>query len=196
MVSCLSTPFRAILFYIRKGDFMKIFVVGGKSGSGKGEVAKIIKEYYIYKLKNCVITGFTKYLKLFAMEMTDWDGVSANKPRDFLQSFGDQLRAYDEKFLTKRMVEDLNIYEKTVDVVVINDARLPLEIEEIKENFDDCYSIYVVNNFGKSTLTVEQQAHYTETALENYDEFDYIIANDTLPVLKEKVFKILEDLEK
>ena len=108
---------------------MKIFVVGGKSGSGKGEVAKIIKEYYIYKLKNCVITGFTKYLKLFAMEMTDWDGVSANKPRDFLQSFGDQLRAYDEKFLTKRMVEDLNIYEKTVDVVVINDARLPLEIE-------------------------------------------------------------------
>ena len=175
---------------------MKVFVVGGKSGSGKGEVAKIIKEYYIYKLKNCVITGFTKYLKLFAMEMTDWDGVSANKPRDFLQSFGDTVRAYDEKFLTKRMVEDLNIYEKTVDVVVINDARLPIEIEEIKENFDDCYSIYVVNNFGQSTLTLEQQAHYTETALESYEEFDYIIANDTLDVLKEKVFKILEDLEK
>ena len=175
---------------------MKVFILAGKSGSGKGEVAKIIKEYYIYKLQNCVVTGFTKYLKLFAMEMTDWDGVSANKPRDFLQSFGDKIRAYDEKFLTKRMVEDLNIYEKTCDVVVINDARLPLEIEEIKENFDDSYSIYVVNNFGKSPLTVEQQAHYTETALEDYNEFDYIIANDELPVLKEKVFKILEGLDK
>ena len=175
---------------------MKVFIIAGKSGSGKGEVAKIIKEYYIYKLENCVITGFTKYLKLFAMEMTDWDGVSANKPRDFLQSFGDKLRAYDEHFLTKRMIEDLNIYEQSVDVVVINDARLPLEIEEIKENFDDCYSIYVENNFSKSTLTVEQQSHYTETALEGYNEFDYIIANDTLDVLKEKVFKILEEVDK
>ena len=33
---------------------MKIFVVGGKSGSGKGEVAKMIEEYYIYKLKKAV----------------------------------------------------------------------------------------------------------------------------------------------
>ena len=29
---------------------MKIFVVGGKSGSGKNEVAKMIEEFYIYKL--------------------------------------------------------------------------------------------------------------------------------------------------
>ena len=175
---------------------MKIFIVAGKSGSGKGEVAKLIKEYYIYKLKKCVITGFTKYLKMFATEMTDWDGVSANKPRDFLQSFGDTVRDYDEYFLTKRMVEDLNIYEKVVDVVVINDARLPIEIEEVKENFDDCYAIYVENNFSKSPLTVEQQAHHTERALENYNEFDYVIANDELRVLREKIFKILEELDK
>ena len=31
---------------------MKIFVVGGKSGSGKNEVAKMIEEFYIYKLKH------------------------------------------------------------------------------------------------------------------------------------------------
>ena len=175
---------------------MKVFIVAGKSGSGKGEIAKLIKEYYIYKLKKCVITGFTKYLKLFAVEMTDWDGVSANKPRDFLQSFGDTVRDYDEYFFTKRMIEDLNIYSNAVDVVVINDARLPIEIEEIKENFDDCYSIYVENNFSKSPLTLEQQQHHTERALENYEEFDYIIANDELKVLREKVFNILEGLEK
>ena len=45
---------------------MKIFVVGGKSGSGKNEVAKMIEEFYIYKLKKCVTTEFSKYIKLFA----------------------------------------------------------------------------------------------------------------------------------
>ena len=41
---------------------MRIFLIGGKSGSGKGEVAKIIKEYYIYKLETCAITEYSKYL--------------------------------------------------------------------------------------------------------------------------------------
>ncbi len=171
---------------------MKVILISGKAGSGKDEVAKLLKMY----LGNTVITKLAKYIKLFAAEMTDWDGKEDDKPRTFLQEMGDNLRLLDKNFLTKRMIEDLNIYEKNVDVVVINDARLPLEIEEIKENFDDCYSIYVENNFAKSTLTVEQQSHYTEVALEGYNEFDYIIANDTLDVLKEKVFKILEDLEK
>lgn len=174
---------------------MKIFIVGGKSGSGKGEVAKMIEEFYIYKLKKCVITEFSKYLKLFAKEMTDWDGVSSNKPRDFLQEFGSKIRTYDKYFFTKRMIEDINVYSNEIDVVIIADARMPEEIEEIKENFDDVTSILVINQFGMSKLTVKQQAHITETALDDYDEFDYIIANDDIKVTKDKVFKILEGIE-
>lgn len=175
---------------------MKIFVVAGKSGSGKGEVAKMINEFYTYKLKRCIITEYSKYLKLFAKELTDWDGVSANKPRDFLQQFGSEIRAYDKYYFTKRMVEDINIYSKSVDVLIISDARMPEEIEELKENFDDVVSILVENQFAPSKLTVAQQAHITEVALENYDDFDYIIANDELEKTKEKVFKILEGLER
>ncbi len=174
---------------------MKIFVIGGKSGSGKGEVAKMIQEYYIYKLKKCVITEFSKYLKNFTKELTEWDGVSADKPRDFMQQFGSRIRAYDKYFFTKRMIEDINIYNGVVDIVIISDARMPEEIEELKENFDDVTSIYVINQFAPSKLTVEQQAHITETALEDYDEIDYIIANDDINTTKEKVFKILEGVE-
>ncbi len=174
---------------------MKIFVVGGKSGSGKNEVAKMIEEYYIYKLKKCVITEFSKYLKVFAKELTDWDGVSQAKPRDFLQEFGGIIRNYDKRFFTKRMIEDIEIYKNVVDVVVISDARLPLEFEDMKNNFDDVTSILVVNQFSPSKLTIKQQSDITETALENYDEFDYIIANDKLEETKNKVFKILEGLE-
>ena len=174
---------------------MKIFVIGGKSGSGKGEIAKFIKEYYIYKLKKVVITSYTKYLKLYARELTDWTGEEGNKPRGFLQEFGDKIREYDKYFFTKRMIEDINIYEGVCDIVIINDARMPWEIEEIKDNFSDVTSIYVENQFSKSKLSIKEQSHITETAFETYDEFDYTIANDELAKTKDKVFKILEGLD-
>ena len=174
---------------------MKIFIVGGKSCSGKNEVAKMIEEFYIYKLKKCVITEFSKYLKIFAKELTDWDGVSAVKPRDFLQEFGAHVRSVDKDFLSKRMVQDIGLYEGYADVVIISDARLPREIEMIKDNFDDVVSIMVENQFSPSKLTVKQQSDITETALESYDEMDYYIANDKIDVTKEKVFKILEGLD-
>ena len=72
---------------------------------------------------------------------------------------------------------------------------MPLEFEDMKENFNEAVSILVINQFSKSNLTIEEQSDITERALENYDEFDYIIANDDLEKTKEKVFKILEGLE-
>ena len=86
---------------------MKIFLVGGKAGSGKGEVAKLIKEYYIYKLENCVITEYSKYLKIFAKELTDWDGNPNTKPRKYLQELGDKIRKLDNKFFINKMIDDL-----------------------------------------------------------------------------------------
>ena len=122
-------------------------------------------------------------------------GISQNKPRRFLQEFGAKVRSYDERFLTKRMIEDISLYEGFADVVIISDSRMPLEFEDMKENFDDVTSILVINNFAPSKLSIEEQSDITERALENYDEFDYIIANDDLAKTKEKVFKILEELE-
>ena len=176
---------------------MKIFLVAGKSGSGKNEVAKIIHEFYIYKLQKCVVTEFSKYLKTFAKELTDWDGVSDNKPRDFLQKFGSRIRVYDKFYFTKRMVDDIKIYDSYgIQNVIISDTRMPIEIEEIRNNFDDVIVIYVVNQFGKSNLTLKQQQDISEVALEDYQDFDYVIANDDKEELKNKVFKILEEIEK
>ena len=174
---------------------MKIFLVAGKANSGKGEVAKLIKEFYIYKLKKCAITQYSKFIKLFAEELTDWDGNPNNKPRTYLQTLGDTIRSVDSKYFTNRMLDDIKIYEKEVDVLVVSDVRFPEEIEEIKLNYDNVYSLYVENQFGSSNLTLQEQTHISETALENYNEFDYIIVNDDLNNLKDKVFKILEGLE-
>jgi len=174
---------------------MKIFIIAGKAGSGKGEIAKIIKEYYIYKLEECAITSYSKYIKNFALELTDWDGSETTKPRDFMQKAGDVIRMVNPEYFTSRMITDIEIYSKYVQNLVIGDARMPGEIEEIKENYDNVYAIYVVNQFANSSLSIEQQAHITETALENYTDFDYTIANDNIDVLKEKIFKILEEID-
>lgn len=174
---------------------MRIFLIAGKAGSGKNEVAKLIKEYYIYKLEECAITSFSKYIKNFALELTNWDGSENNKPRDFMQHLGDVMRENDPNYLVSNMIKDITIYQKYVENVVISDVRMPNEIEEIKNSFDNVYAFYIVNQFGSSKLTIEQQSHITEVALEDYPDFDYIIANDDLSKLKEKVFAILDKVK-
>ncbi len=174
---------------------MRIFVVAGKAESGKGEVSRLIKEYYTYKMQETTITEYSKYLKGFAMELTDWDGNPNSKPRAFLQELGDKIRRYDNKFFINRMLEDLKLYEDFVDNVVVDGARFPEEIDDIKANFPEVYSIYVENQHGYSKLTIAEQAHITETALEGYTNFDYVLANDKLEVLKEKVFKYLDGVK-
>ncbi len=174
---------------------MRIFLIAGKSGSGKGEVAKMIKEYYIYKLENCVITNYSKYIKLFAQELTDWDGNENTKPRKYLQELGDKIRSVNPKYFTTNMLADLKVYNTLCDNVIISDVRFPNEIEEIKLNYDNVYAIYVENQFSNSSLSIEEQTHITETALENYDEFDLTVINDDLNKVKTKIFDYLEGIK-
>ena len=70
---------------------MKIYLVAGKSGSGKGEVANIISEYYLANGKKTLITEFSKYIKMYAREVINWDGTNP-KPRKFLQNLGVTIR--------------------------------------------------------------------------------------------------------
>ncbi len=175
---------------------MKIFLVAGKAGSGKADVARYIKEYYIYKLEDSVITEYSKYIKLFAKELTDWDGQATTKPRKYLQKTGAELRKMDPNYFTRRMIEDIDFYKNHVQNVIIDDVRMPQEIKAIYDSYDEVYSMYIVNQFSKSKLSIEEQTDITETALEDYHNFDITIINDDEKTLKDKVFKFLEGIEK
>ncbi len=174
---------------------MKIFLIAGKAESGKGEVAKYIKEYYIYKHQKSVITEYAKYLKGYATELTDWDGSSATKPRKYLQEMGAKIRTINPDFFVNKMMQDFDIYKEYVDNIIISDVRMPNEIDIIKETFDNVVSINIENQFAPSKLSIEEQTDITEIALENYNNFDYIVVNDDLNVLKDKIFKLLEGIE-
>ena len=95
-----------------------------------------------------------------------------------------------------RMIEDIKVYNLYYDVVIISDVRLPIEIDELKKTFNNVYSIYVVNQFEPSKLTLDEQMHVTETALENYSNFDITIVNDNIEKLDDRVIDFIEGVEK
>ena len=90
------------------------------------------------------------------------------------------------------MIEDIKVYNLYYDVVIISDVRLPIEIEEMKKTFNQVYSMYVVNQFEPSKLSIEEQMHVTETALENYSNFDITIVNDNIEKLDDRVIHFIE----
>lgn len=176
---------------------MRVFLVAGKAGSGKSEVAKIIKDYYERLKEKTVITEYSKYLKLYAREMLDWDGNKQNKPRDFLQEMGLFIRENlkQKDLLIKRMKTDMLVYEHFFKNVVISDVRYPEEIILMKEDYPKAISILVVNDLEDSPLTIKQARHKTEHALDNYEGFDYVIHNQFEQNLKNEVYEILEELK-
>ncbi len=171
---------------------MKVFLISGKSGSGKNEVANIIKK----NLENSVITGFSKYIKLFALEFTDWDGRDITKPRAFLQTMGDSLRSIDENFLINRIIEDFKVYETKFDNVIISDVRLPHELEYIKNNSNyEVITIRVNSTKSMRDLKENEKNHHTELELDDYQKFDFIINNNFDENLEKDVIKIIERMK-
>ena len=169
---------------------MNIYLICGKAGSGKNEVANYLAD----NLENAVITGFSKYIKQFALELTDWDGTDSHKPRKFLQEMGDTLRAIDPDFMTKRMKEDIEVYQgQGIENVIISDVRLLHEIEYFKKiKKYHVITIRVNSIVSKRVLTDEQRKHHTETELDNYKGYDFVIEN----VFDRSLFDEVEEILK
>ena len=66
--------------FIKKNP--KIFIISGKARSGKGEVSKIITNYYTDK--KCITISFGHYIKDYVKRISTWDGSEENKPRELL----------------------------------------------------------------------------------------------------------------
>lgn len=176
---------------------MKIFLIAGKAGSGKTDAAKFIKRYYEAKSYKVVITEVSKYLKLYAKEIIDWDGNNDTKPRTFLQEIGSTLRheIFNEDFLINRLLDDIKVYEKYADILVVSDVRLPNEIIKIKEKYP-AVSIKIINNISLNNLSEIERNHETETKLDEYQDYDYIIINDEANKLNEKVINVIKEVDK
>jgi len=170
----------------------KIFLLSGKARSGKNEISKIIERYY--SNKKCITISFGYYIKDYAKRISDWDGSEETKPRELLQHLGIELvrNKIDKRLFIDRILQDIEIFSYFYDIIVISDVRLLDEITILKENYPDSTSIRVVRNNYENNLTEEQKNHLTETDLDNFNDFDYIVNNDDN--LELKIIEILSEV--
>ena len=140
---------------------------------------------------------YAEAIKNYAKKIVGWDGSEETKPRTFLQQLGTEIirNKIDENFFIKRMIDDIKIYSHFYDIITISDARFINELEEPKKYYKNVIVINIINP-NLSSLTNEQLKHSSENALNDYQNYDYIIINDsTLENLKEKVFEILDGIK-
>lgn len=172
-----------------------IYIISGKARHGKSTTADIIHEYCeSHNLKH-IDLAYAMYIKEYAKKISNWDGNEETKPRALLQQLGtDIIRVkLGDEFFIKKMIDDIGVYSYFFDVITISDARFPKEIDLIKEHFPNVKTIHVVRPNFENDLTSEQRNHPTETALDNYTNYDYEVINDAgLDELKQKVINIME----
>lgn len=176
----------------------KIYIICGKARHGKDTIAEMIKNYYIEKKCDILNLQYSSYIKEYAKKISNWDGSEETKPRELLQQLGTNIirDKIDEAFFVKKLVDDIKVYSFFFDVLTISDARFKIEVDIPRDNFQNVTIIRVNRPNFDNGLTEEQQLHRTETDLDDYENYDYIIENDgSLDDLKEKVIEILNQEE-
>ena len=165
----------------------KLFVIAGKAQSGKDTTAKIIKET---TTKKVLIYSCTTYLKKY---IKDIYGVynENNKPRTILQNLGKEIKEKYPCFFIDRMNEDIRFLASYYDIIIITGVRLIPELNFLKKTFN---AILIKMESSGNNLTETEKKDITETDVDNYHNYDYIIENDNYNILKEKTKKIMEEI--
>ena len=169
----------------------KIIILSGKARAGKDTTMNFLNEIY----NNIIQLQYGSYIKEYAKKISNWDGSEETKPRELLQQLGTNIirENIDNKFFVKKMIDDIKVYSYFFDTIVISDARFKIEIDDIKNTFNNVIAVRIERPNFDNGLTSEQKKHPSEIDLDDYNKFDYKLTNDgTLEDLKKKVEKLVE----
>jgi len=179
---------------------MNIQVIGlsGKSGTGKD-----------YLFENFIrVNGFHRWaladhfkIATIGRSLATYEEVFYTKPpsvRKSLQRMGTEegREIYGEDIwlnTAKAWMQHLNI-NWNIDKFCITDVRFPNEVEFVKNMGGKVIRINAPKRAEANSLSPEARLHISETALDNYTDFDYIIENDpeyasTVPAQIEVILK-------
>lgn len=176
---------------------VKIFIISGKANSGKDTTANLINNYVKLKNLKSVNLQISSYIKMYAKVISGWDGSEDNKPRSLLQELGTEIirNKIDDKLFIRRIIEDIKVYSYYFDVITISDARLPLELDLIKDAFSNVYRIRLERSNFENSLSIDERKHITELGLDSYNGYEYIIENDSsFDDLNNKIIKMVDEV--
>lgn len=170
-----------------------VILLSGHAGCGKDFVANILKEQLEKCNKKVLITHYADLLKYICKTFFNWNGEKDEFGRSLLQYVGtDVVREVNPNYWVDFIDGIIYMFYDKWDYILIPDARFPNEITEMKRsNFYSTISIRVNRPGYETHLTKEQQAHHSETALDDFN-FDIYIDNTT----KESVKKQIENFIK
>lgn len=174
---------------------MKIYLLAGKAGSGKDLMGRYMKTQYDFAGHNACILHITTPLYEYARNYFSWNGNMAEKPREFLQEMGIEViqkQLGKKYFLLDRLCEDVDILKNFFDVFIITDGRLLFEFEELKRRFPSIKIIHVIRDNYENELTEQEKQHVTETEMEDYTDYDYIVRNTSKERLYSEADKIMD----
>ena len=178
---------------------MKVICISGKAQHGKDTTALFLQANLAAAGNKVLIAHYGDQVKHICRDYFGWDGVKDAAGRSLLQYVGtDVIRRQSEDFWVDKVLEVLRFFPNEWDYVLIPDCRFPNEVERVHEfvteyGFDSCHVRVIRHNFD-SPLTPEQQAHPSETALDEYDPDQYILNDGTLGDLMTTVAKLAQDL--
>lgn len=155
---------------------LQIILISGKAQNGKSETAKILKRKLELKNKKVLITAFGNLVKFSCNKFFGTTYEKTKENRSTWQRVGtDIVRKQNENFWVDLVISFILLFEKEAkwDYVIIDDCRFTNELERFS-GFDTINLRINRLNF-QSPLTSEQQNHISETKLDNYEHFDYII---------------------
>ena len=157
----------------------KVIMISGKAQNGKDTVAQMIKDELDCVGKTSIIVHYGDLVKYVCEKFFGWDGKKDEHGRSLLQHVGtDVVRSKDENYWARFIEQMLRFFEGEWDYVMIPDCRFPNEINCISKDIADKVHIRVVRGGSfVSPLTIEQQKHPSETALDDCVP-DVLIYND------------------
>ena len=187
---------------------VKVAGVSGKIGTGKNYLMEfVLKPWLLVNGYNCVVIAFADELKFQVMNQYGYtfEQVFFTKPKDVriaLQQFGDQKRLeVDEGHWIREAHKWVMLHAtRGVDFILFTDNRHVNESEYIKKQLHGAViridapernraklkADYTVLNLNDGSVNVEETEaniaeiaeHISETALDNYTEFDAVINNE------------------
>jgi hypothetical protein len=174
---------------------LKVILLSGKARHGKDSAAIYLQS----KLPKSTTMLFAKYIKQYAKDYFGWDGREETKPRELLQQMGTELireKLRKPNFHVSRTCEDIEILSKYFDYFIVSDCRFFNEIFYTKAMFPlDTITIRVNRTNYVSELTTEQQNHRSETELDNFSDFNYVIDASNLDELYFQIDQILLNIK-
>lgn len=173
---------------------MKVILISGKAQNGKDTVAGTLQKQLLADNNRVLVTHYADLLKYICRNYFGWDGNKDEQGRQMLQYVGtDVIRKQNPTLWVDFVATILKYFHENWDYVIIPDCRFPNEVTTMIENGFDTVHLRVVRNNFESPLTLEQQKHPSETALDNVVPDYYINNSGTLADLEQTITKWIKE---